>query len=167
MIGPAGPAGAQGPAGPAGPAGTTGQAGVSAFGTGTLSVIATTPATVIPGLTRTYDVPAGAVVYLSADGAIRSTSAQASGSSQVDIAFVVDNNGLVNGGYHRVVAANTNGVGNMIANWQMSAIVTVPAGNHTFAVVAQGVTGSNSEAQVSGDNTSVLQGTLNVVVLKQ
>ena len=48
----------------------------------------------------------------------------------------------------------------------MGVTVALSAGSHTFAVQAKGNnTGSN--ATVSGDNASVLQGALNVVIVKQ
>jgi collagen triple helix repeat protein len=181
--GPAGPTGPQGPAGPTGPqglagatgpqgltgatgpAGTAGQAGTAVFGTGPLTVTPATPATLIPGLTTTIVVPAGSVVLLTTEGAILTTSATATGFSIVDVFLVIDGAIVGNGGYQRVVAANTTGLINMITAWSLSQVVPVAAGSHTFTVAASGV-GVGSNATVSGNNTTATQGTLNVVILK-
>lgn len=159
-IGPAGPAGA------VGPAGTTGQVGASAFSTAALTVVGTTTTfAVIPGMTATITVPATSVVMMSTDGGIATTSTATTGFSSVDIALAVDGVLLANGGYHRVIAANTTGLTAMLAPWSMSALATLPAGAHTISVMAAG-TAQGADATVAGNNTSVNQGTLSVVVLK-
>jgi hypothetical protein len=167
--GPQGVAGATGPqglTGATGPAGTAGQAGTSVFGTGPLTVTTATGATIIPGLTTTIVVPAGSVVLLTTEGAIQTSSMTATGFSAVDVFLAVDGVIVANGGYQRVVAANTTGLGSMITAWSLSQVVTVTAGSHTFPVYAFGIGGGGSNATVSGNNTSPLQGTLNVVILK-
>jgi len=73
---------------------------------------------------------------------------------------------VANGGYQRIIAANSTGFVNMIRAWSMSMVVTVPAGSHTFAVRVVGVAGGGADATVSGNNTSPNQGTLTAVVLK-
>lgn len=179
-VGPAGPtgpagatgatgaAGAPGAVGPPGPSGTTGQLGQSAFGSAPLTVAPTlTTQTLIPGLTTTITVPASSVVLITSDGAIQTTSAAVNGVSVVDVFFVVDGAVVANGGYQRVVAANTDGVVNTIRAWSMSQVVTVPAGSHTFAVRAVGVNVTGSvDATVSGNNTSPNQGTISAIVLR-
>jgi hypothetical protein len=66
------------------------------------------------------------------------------------------------------MAANTTGVTNKISSWHLSQVVTVSAGSHTFAVRTVGVNVAGAvNATVSGNNTSPLQGTLNVLVLRQ
>jgi len=53
----------------------------------------------------------------------------------------------------------------MIAAWSISQVVNLAAGSHTFEVRAIG-TSQGSNATVSGDNTSVSQGTLTATILK-
>ncbi|MBL0214092.1 MAG: hypothetical protein IPQ07_09415 [Myxococcales bacterium] len=148
-----------------GPAGTTGQLGASGFGTSSLTVTPATAFTLIPGLTATVSVPANAVVQISTDGALATTSTATTGFSTVDVAIQIDGNLLANGGYRRVIAANTTGLTGAFAAWNLTSLATLAPGSHTITVVAAGV-GQGSDATVSGSNTSVNQGTLNVVVLK-
>ncbi|MBL8917503.1 MAG: hypothetical protein JNJ54_01470 [Myxococcaceae bacterium] len=147
---------------------TTGQLAQSVFGSAALTVAPTLATqTVIPGLTITLTVPANARVLLTTDGAIQTTSGATNGVSVVDVFLVVDGNILANGGYRRVVAANTAGMTNMVSEWGMSSVVNLAAGSHTLAVRAIGVNVPGAvDATVSGNNTSPNQGTLSAVVLK-
>ncbi len=183
MMGPAGPAGAMGvdgpigqqgmfgaagPIGPAGPAGTTGQSAQAVHSTASITVGTATPQTVIPGMTVTLNVPAASRVLLSTDGAIQTTSAVATGFSMVDVFLAVDGAPFTSGGYQRIVAGNSNGLTGRFESWSMSMVASVPAGNHTFTVQAIGVNQAGAaDATVGGPVNSVLEGTLNVVVLKQ
>jgi hypothetical protein len=151
--------------GPQGAAGTTGQLGASGFGTASLTVTSATAFTLIPGLTATISVPASALVQITTDGAIATTATATTGFSTVDIAVEVDGALLANGGYRRVIAANTTGLTGVFTPWNLTSLATLPAGAHTITVVAAG-TGQGSDATVSGSGTSVNQGTLSVVVLK-
>lgn len=165
-IGPAGPAGAPGTPGVPG---TTGQGALSVFGTTTLTVTPTSQATLIPGLTTTVNVPASSVLLISTDGGIATTSTAATGFSVVDIMLVVDGNLLPNGGYRRVIAANTTGLTGVFAPWSLTATTTLAPGSHTIQVFAAGVSGptANTNATVSGDGVNVNQGELSVLVIKQ
>lgn len=150
------------------PAGTIGQSGSSVFGSGPVSINNSSPQTLIPGLSTTITVPAASVVYLSTDGAIRTTSPFATvGFSVIDVFLTVDGSILANGGYQRVVATNTDDRPNTFNRaWSFSQVVTVSAGTHTFEVRAAGIFNVGATATVSGDTTSPNQGTLNVLVLK-
>jgi hypothetical protein len=161
--GPAGAIGPTGATGPQGPAGTTGQTAVTVFGTGTINPGAAF--VTIPNLTTTIDVPAGARVLISTDGGVQTTSADSTGMSRVDVAFVVDGVPLPSGGYRRVIAQNTGGSTTAIENYAMSTSLALPAGNHTIAVNA--ALQSGSAANVRGDSNSILQGQLTVTILKQ
>ncbi len=112
--GPAGPTGQDGAAGLAGPAGTAGQSATTVLGTGQLQVTPTTNYTLIPGLTQTVNVPAGARVYVSTDGGIQNTG-MGTTFTTVDIALFVD--GSLSPAQRRIVAANTTGVAQMLGNW--------------------------------------------------
>jgi hypothetical protein len=136
---------------------------VTVFGTATISPGAAF--VVIPNLTTTVNVPANAVVLISTDGGVSTTSAVTTGVSRVDIALHVDGALLPDGGYRRVIAQNTGGSVTTIENYAMSARLVLPAGNHTFDVRA--ALQSGSPANVGGNNASVLQGQLTVTILKQ
>jgi hypothetical protein len=162
-----GPQGPQGQPGQNGAAGTTGQLGVGAFGTAALTVVGTsTTFALVPGLTTTIDVPAASVVMIATDGGVATTSTAATGFSQVDIVVLIDGALPPNGGYKRVIAANTTGITGVFAPWSMSVVVTLAAGSHTIEVQAGG-TAQGANATVSGDVNSVNQGSLSVLVLKQ
>ena len=107
----------------------------------------------IPGLTTTINVPANALVLISTDGGIQTTSAVTTGVSRVDVALHID--GVISpaGAYKRVIAQNTGGSTSTIENYAMSISRVLSAGNHTFAVMA--ALQSGSPATVSGDATSV------------
>ncbi|HVV87578.1 MAG TPA: hypothetical protein VHE35_31270 [Kofleriaceae bacterium] len=121
---------------------------------------------VVPGLSTTINVPAGAKVLLSADGGVQTSSNNGSAYSVVDLALSVDGSLLPGGaGYRRVTAANTNFSLGTATSFAMTAALSVPAGNHTFSVAAALHTGST--ATVSGDSQSPLQGDFTIVILKQ
>jgi hypothetical protein len=163
--GPIGPLGPTGPQGPIGPAGTAGQAGAAAFSTGSLSVTsAVTTFTAVPGASATITVPTNAVVFVTADGGIQTSSTSTSGFSTVDIGLHVDGAVPPNGGFKRIIAANTGGLTAMLAPWSVSLVTTLAAGTHTFAIRSRYNAGST--ATVGGDNQSVNQISIAVTVLK-
>jgi hypothetical protein len=142
-----------------------GQSASTVYSTGALSLATVTGSFVlIPGLTQTINVPANSQLYISSGGGIQTSSAVAAGFSRVDIVLFIDGAITSAGNYRRVIAANNTGMGSNIENWHMSSAVTLPAGSHTIQV--QATLNSGAAATVSGDATSVLQGDLTVVVVK-
>ncbi len=157
--------GATGPVGPTGPAGAglDGQDSQTAFGTAALIVSPSNTAfQVIPGLSQTVDVPADAVVIISTDGGIQTTSESPTGFSAATVAIAIDGVIAPEAGVRLVTAANSGIIG--IGNFSMALSRDLPAGNHTFQVAVAGAGGSNFI--VSGNSTSLLQGQLTVTVLK-
>lgn len=175
VAGPEGPPGPPGPEGPQGPQGiqgeqglpgTTGQRATTVFGTAQLSVTsATTSFVVIPGLTQTVSVPSASDVYIATDGGIATSSVTSGGFSVVDISVFIDGSQVSNGGFRRVPAANSTGLGQMIANWGLSLATTLAAGPHTIEVRTRYNTGST--AFVSGNSSSSLVSELTVLIHKQ
>lgn len=162
--GPTGPAGATGPAGPAG---TAGQDVLEAYGTGQLQVTsATTFPTLVPGLSITANVPAGAKVHVETNGGIQCTL-PGNAYAVVDLALYVDGSPSTTGGQRRVVAANTTVVGQMIANWSFGRTYTLTAGTHTFEVRAVSVDPGAAVANVSSAGAPQLQGVLTVTMIRQ
>ena len=172
--GPAGPVGDVGPAGPAGPqgaqgdAGTTGQTATTVFGT-MHADITEPPATwaLVPGLDVWVDVPASSKVLVSTDGGVL-TLAGGGGSSTVDVALFVDGGLVSDAGWRRVVPINLSGTGSLgqiSANWSFGLSLSLPAGPHRFQVMADVSAGTT--ARLSGNSTSIHQGQLTVVILKQ
>ena len=161
--------GETGAVGPAGPAGTTGQRIAYATGSATAVPPATGAFMLVPGLSLSIDVPADSNLLINTHGGVQTMSGSTSGVSRVDIAIVIDAAvapTFVPGGIQRVVAANTGGSLTTITNWSMTASPALAPGAHTIQVYAA-FNGGNTLANVSGNNTSVLQGALSVLVLKQ
>lgn len=168
--GPQGDPGATGPTGatgPEGPAGTAGQDLYEVHGTGQLVVSQFSQAfTVVPGLTTTVNVPAGARVYVTTSGGVQCAAA-GNVYAAVDLGLFVDNTTVGPAGIRRVVAANTGGVGNMIATWSFGRTLNLLPGAHTFDVRAISADASSVNANVSSGLNPQLQGVLTVMVLKQ
>ena len=131
--------------------------------------------TVVPGMSVTFTVPAGvsARVILIGNVGAMSNSALNDRYSCTDIAIYRGGALLTDGGYVRISigdalldAADGN---NAYQFPTISAIETVPAGTYTYDLRAwQQCSGGNAvTAIVGGNNTSVLQGTLIVLVLYQ
>lgn len=160
--------GPQGPPGPMGSAASTlGQQIVEVYGTGQLVVTNATNYSLIPGLAANVTVPAGARVRVDTSGGIQCSQA-GSAYSVVDVAIFVDDGISTAGGQRRVVAANTQSLGQTIANWSFTRSYTLAAGNHNFEVRAEGVDDAMAApANVSSAGAPQLQGTLTVTVLLQ
>lgn len=141
-----------------------GQSASTVTGTAPLTAATAGSFTLIPGLTQTINVPANSLAYVISDGGLVTTSTGATGFSSVDITVTVDGAIVANGGYHRVIAANTTGVTQISANWAMSLATPVTAGSHTFAVSA--ALNSGTAATVSGNSSSPMQGRLVVILVK-
>jgi hypothetical protein len=116
----------------------------------------------------TVIVPPGADVYVATDGGVQDNSTTSSGFSGTDIVLMVDGSLVANGGFHRTIVLNNTGVTQVIGYWSMSQSIALSSGSHTISVAAGGANIFNgANATVSGNNTSVLQGELTVLILKQ
>lgn len=144
---------------------TLGQTVNTVTGTAGVTITPATAATLVPGLTQTLNVPAGYSAYVVTDGGLGSTATAATGFSTIDVGIYIDNALPTNGGYERVQAANTTGLVQMIRYWRISIFTPLTAGSHTFEVRAAG-TGTGSNATVSGNNSSVFQGQLTVILVR-
>jgi hypothetical protein len=158
-----GPKGDPGPQGPAGDPGTTGQDIQEALGTGQLAVTPATNYTVIPGLTLTVNVQANTKLHVDTSGGIQCT-ATGSAYSAVDIAIFVD--GSITNAQRRVIAANTTGVAQIIANYSFGRNVLLAPGSHTIDVRAAGADPGSATANVSSASAPQLQGVLTVTTLR-
>ena len=159
--------GMTGGTGDPGPAGTTGQDVFEVYGTAQLQVSsATTLYTVVPGLSESVMIPAGAKVRVDTNGGIQCSLA-GNAYSVVDLALFVD--GGISGlaGQRRVVAANTTVVGQMIATWSFGRTYNLGQGTHTFEVRAVAVDPNAAVANVSSGGAPQLQGVLTVTIIRQ
>ncbi len=158
--GPAGPIGAMGEPGPTG---TTGQDIVEALGNGQLQVTAATNYTVIPGLTITSNVPMNTKLHVDTNGGIQCTGLGAAYAA-VDVAIFID--GAITQAQRRVIAANTDGVAQMVQTWSFGRFFFLPAGSHTIDVRAAGADAGTTTANVSSASAPQLQGVLTLTTLK-
>lgn len=129
----------------------------------------------------TVNVPANSAIYISSDGGVAPTTSADGAAAVVDVVIAIDNILVVNGGFQRLVATNRNftnaGTTNTVGMvyWSVSQAVDLSPGNHSIAIAAglsQQATSpatpvSPTGATVSGNNTSVLQGQLTVIIVKQ
>jgi hypothetical protein len=155
--------GAPGAPGAPGASGTTGQEILEAVGDGQLQVSAATNYTVIPGLTITANVPANAKLHIDTNGGIQCTGV-GTAYAVVDLAIFVD--GSITFAQRRVVAANTDGLAQMIQSWSFGRSFTLTPGTHTIDVRVQGVDPQAAIANVSSASAPQLQGVLTVATLK-
>jgi hypothetical protein len=135
------------------------------YGTGNMPLSANGTFATIPGLSTTINVPAGAAVYISANGGLQTTSNSPTGYSTADVRIMVDNTYPGQGGaYRRALAQNTGGIITALESWTLGRVITgLSAGLHTIEIQARGDMGAN--CTVSGDNTSVSQGVLSIIIL--
>jgi hypothetical protein len=154
-----GPPGAQGPPGPAGP----GLIVREATGTGQLVVSAATSTfTLIPGLSTMIDVPAGGLLDVHTDGGLQCTGV-GNTYSVVDIAIFID--GLQTTASRRVVAANTVGLAQVIANWSFSRHFNVTGGTHLVEIRAVAGDAGAANANVSSAAAPQLQGVVTATAI--
>jgi hypothetical protein len=131
-----------------------------------MTITPTTGPTLVPGVQATIDVPADAVVFISADGGLQTTTTAANGFSAVEFALSVDGLVVPHGGIKRVIATNPALVPTPIENWSMAQTVHLSAGLHLVEVVVRGLSGG-SDGIVGGDDSMVTQAELAVLILKQ
>jgi len=157
----------KGATGATGADGTTGQDIQNAYGTGAIVITPVTGFTLVPGLSVNVTVPSDARVLVTTTGGIQCTSNLAAGFSTVDVWIFVDGVALNNGSLPRLIAANTTGIINMFAYWSTTTSPPLAPGPHVIEIRARGLGGANANAIVSGDSTSVLQGELDVTIIRQ
>jgi hypothetical protein len=134
---------------------------------GTATVVPAVVGTWVPlsGLSRTITLTGNAKVTVYTDGGIQCLSAAPAGFSIVDIAIFQNGGFLAAGGYKRVAALNNTGLVNNIVNYTVATTLTLTPGVYTFDVRAAKNLGTN--ANVSGNNASVLMGTMLIDIVYQ
>lgn len=118
----------------------------------------------VPGLNRSLTLKAGDRVLLYATGGM---AANGTVYTSADIGFSVNQQDLMNGGYTKVSVdyAGSRFVPN--ANWTLMGHYDVATdGIYVFGVRTKQSSPSNGTATVGGDNTTVLQSTMFIQVLK-
>lgn len=161
--GPAGPQGNPGAAGPAGPAGTTGQFANTVYTTGQLAITSSvTTYTLIPGLTQSITVPAGAKVFVSTNGGYQN---QSTGVTHAAADFAIFIDGAASTVQRQVVAANTTGIGQIMSQWTLSGSFALTEGVHTIQVRARNA-GGTAQGNAGGTN-DLIKGNLTVLIIKE
>ena len=162
-----GPPGADGAAGPNGDKGDTGAQGPPGSGTqdqdsGTLLGTAELRLTalsfsVVPGLSASFTVPANAKVIVTSDGGALLSDQTSNLPGTADVALVVD--GSISTAFQRFRIS-----GSEFGNWSFARTLALPAGNHTVGVSARLFSGT--PVLISGNSSSVNQGSLSTTILK-
>jgi hypothetical protein len=130
-------------------------------GTAVLAVTPSQGLTLVPGLTTVVNIPANTQAVISTYGGVANTSTSANGVTEAVIVLVIDGTPEI---FQAVVPINNGGVTANFTNWSFTTSMPLSAGSHTIEIEAEGGNiGSN--ASVSGDDTSLLQGQLIVTVL--
>ncbi len=167
--GPAGTNGATGPAGPAGPTGPAGLYNETYFDAEIAGVpVSTNVWAILPGLSRTITLTAPAKVVISSNGGVQTNSLTLDGGSIVDVALWNNAALLPDGGFKRLTALNMGAAApqNLVTcfeYWAMECTLTLPAGTYTFDVRGRWIAGS--PATIGGNNTTVMQGVMNIMVI--
>jgi hypothetical protein len=137
----------------------------TSFGTGLLDIVASESVfRILPGLDVNINVPPGSKVYVSTDGGA-TTFAGAGGYSAVEIGLFVDGILQVNGGFRRIVALNQLNIGHVNANWSFAVSLSPSPGNHRFSIGAD--VNGGVDARLSGDSTSIHQGQMTIMIVKE
>jgi hypothetical protein len=137
----------------------------TSFGTGGLDIQASDNVfRILPGLDVNINVPPGSKVFVSTDGGA-TTYAPAGGFSAVEIGLFVDGTLMVNGGYRRIVALNQLNIGHVNANWSFGLGLSLPEGTHRFSIGAD--VNGGVDARLSGDATSIHQGQMTIMIVKE
>ena len=116
------------------------------YGTAGRLGVATSAATVQPGMSRTITVPAGftASVVVNASIGGRNTQSTANLYATVDMIIYVDGNFLARGGWNRFSIVNPGVTSNSFTNSAINTAVSVGAGNHTFELRTARLNGTTS-----------------------
>lgn len=148
-------------------ASTLGQSSTDYYSTGGVTIGSGTGFTAIPGFPVTITVAANTSVLVTGTVGVQTTSNAAAGYSSVDVIVALDGSLLSNGGYDRIIVSNNNGIGGQIryANFNVS-LPSLSAGTHTLAFYSAGTGSGGSNATVAGNNSSVLQATMSVTMIK-
>lgn len=164
--------GIQGLQGVAGATGPTGPSWVN-YQDNQTSAVTVTSATfqTLPGLSRTITLTSPAKIFVMTDGGIQTTSATTGGYSISDVVIHINGNWIADGGFKRLNAINNTGIVGAFAFWSMGVYATttsgsyiLPAGSYTITVQAR--LGGGSNATIGGDNTTVLQGVMQIFIIQ-
>jgi hypothetical protein len=136
-----------------------------AVGTAGVTLVTAGTFLALPGCTQTVTLTGNAKVFVHLDAGLQTSSGATNGFTVAD--FVIAQNGafLGNGGYRRITATNNTGLVTNLEACSMDVILTLGPGTYTYqgyAALSGGAAGF-----ASGNNTSVLQGILTVIVVYQ
>lgn len=148
---------------------TNGQQWATVYSTASLTIPYSLSYSLVPGLSTTVTIPAGAVydVYISTDGAVRfDDGTNANRGAQAEISIWVD------GTARRYISALADNSSNLVLglrNFATSFTTTLTPGVHTVEVYARHRTSSVVETitVASGSPTSYLRSSLTVGVIKR
>ena len=124
------------------------------YGTSSILIRDTNHATLIPGLMASIVLINPAVVEISTDGGIQTSSNLSSGYSCVTVSILVDG-ALVRAGNQRVQAVNNSAItGCYGPRWSRKQYVPLTPGTHTIGIYAAGCNSLGDPAYVSDPTAS-------------
>jgi hypothetical protein len=122
---------------------------------------------VLSGLSRTIAVTGNAKILIMTDGGIQNTSGVSDNFTVIDIAVYRDGVLLPDGAYKRITAYNEWSLVSVIQFWSLGVMLNETAGTHTYDIRASESMSSGADAYVNGNGTSVLQGSMYIMVVYQ
>lgn len=141
-----------------------GQFAATVYSTAQLTLTPTmTTYQIVPGLSQTITVPAGAKVYVSTNGGMQNT--QSSGTNHGTAAFYIYVDGVATQVAGRFVAANTSTMAQFINNWNLSSVLNLSAGQHTIDLRVRHFEGA-SNLNIGG-TSDLIKGNLSVIIIKE
>lgn len=129
------------------------------------TVLATTTSyTSAPGLSYNINLSVPSTVNISALGGFQCADV-GTAYAVVDLAIYVDGVVVPTGGQGRFVAANTQGLGQIISRWNLNNTVSLSAGAHTVEIRYKDGVGT-ADALLGGSN-ALIQNSMNLIVTPQ
>jgi hypothetical protein len=133
------------------------------FDYSTSSITTSTSFQTIPGMSRTLTLNAGDRVIISAYGGMMANGLV---YSSADIGIAVNNTDLADGGYTKVTVDYDIAYVQFL-NWSIFGVYNVPtSGSYTFITRALQTSPYNGTAIIGGNSSSVLQGCMQIQVIK-
>jgi len=136
-----------------------------AVNTASINLVTAGAFALLPGCSQTVTLTGNAKVFIHLDAGLQTSSLATNGYTTADFVIAMNAAFLGNGGYRRITALNNTGLVGNIENCSMDVILTLGAGTYTFEGYASKAGGANGTS--GGNNASVLQGMLSVIVVYQ
>jgi hypothetical protein len=146
-------------------ASSIGQSATSYFSTGSVTLNSVGTTSYLAGFPVTVNILANCIVLMTVNAGAQTNGTAATNYSTVDIYGYVDGALPANANSQRLQIANSTGLTSQIRYAAFSEAFTLTPGNHTFGIASY-LAAASSTAIVGGNNSSVLQSTLTLTIIK-